>query len=217
MSKQSSNNQRIVYLPIGQVHDAPWNPSRRTSKNAVAGLVRSMRESGFWWYMPLVLGRDGLLADGHRRLAAARILKLTEVPCVRVDKAADVLWAEINGRRRTVSRSETLEAVTLGLEVVPEDHSVKVAEFLRVVGIDNAKQSYMIGVSPSILDWARKLARYIGFDGDDEMIGKCVCWLRKHQMQRRARSAMDAEMDPSTIFGYIIGDSPLPKLRLSFE
>ncbi len=217
MIRNEGTNRAIVYLPIGQVQCAPWNPPRRTRKEALAGLVASMRESGFWWYMPLILARDGTLADGHRRLEAAKVLRLTDVPCARVDKAADVLWAEINGRRRTVSSAETLEAATRGLTVLPEEHSKAVTEFLRIVGMEQAQASYMTGVSPHILAWAKKVARYVGYDGDEPMIARCVLWLRKHEMQRRVRGAMDAEVDANLLLGYVLSDAPLPPLRLTVE
>lgn len=215
MNKATLDNRRIVYLPIGQVKEAPWNPSRRTNNTVTRGLVKSMRESGFWWYMPLVLGRDGTLADGHRRLSAAKELRLTEVPCVHVDKSADVLWAEINGRRRTVSKAETLEAVTLGLQAMPDEHSAEVTEFIRIIGMDEARQPYMIGVAPGILTTARKAARYMGYERDEEMLKRLVVWFRKHRMQNPARIAMNAEVDPALLFDYIIADKPLPPLRLA--
>jgi hypothetical protein len=169
-----------------------------------------MREHGFWWYMPLILGRNDVLGDGHRRLTVARELQLVSVPAVRVDKAADVLWSEINGLRRTVSGSETLEAVVLGLSQPPPQHVKEIDRFLQIVGLEEASKDYMRGVAPRIIDIAMRVGRYIG-STDDKMLACIVTWLRRQNAQRNARTAMDGGIDPELLFGLIVDDRPLPK------
>jgi len=202
--------QRIIYLPTDKIEAAPWNPPRRTNSKVMASLVRSMRENGFWWYMPLIIGRGDVLADGHRRLAAACELRIVSVPVLRVDKAADVLWSEINGRRRTVSAAESLEAHVRGLQAIPDQHSRPVQEIVNVVGLDELRKDYMIGVSPSILTWAKTIGRYIG-QTDARMIAQITMWLRKHEMQRRVRAAMDGGIEPGLLMGHVLNDTPLPR------
>lgn len=210
------NEQRVIYIPVEQIKPAPWNPSRRTKPSNIAALVHSMKAHGFFWWKPVIIGREDVMGDGHRRLCAAKAANIPHVPALRVDMAADVIWAVENGRRRTVTSAESLEAATLGLTYLPDQHSKSVQEIIAVVGMEQLKQDYMIGVSPHILSWAKRTATYIGHDNDKAMIANIVLWLRKHEMQRRVRGAMDAEVDPSVILGYIMIDKPLPSLKLEF-
>lgn len=206
---------RIIYMDIDRIKPAPWNPARRTTPKALQPIIISMREHGFWPYQHLILGRDDVLADGHRRLAAAKAVGLPRVPVMRVDKAADVIWAEINGKRQEITASQSLEAIAHGLSVIPDRHKSEVEKFIQVMGRgpDGINAPLMAGVAPSIMDWARKTARYIGIDPDREpsQVKRIIFWLRRHQMQKRVRAAMEDEIDPQTVIEFINADLPLPK------
>lgn len=207
--------RRIIYLPTSEIHPAPWNPPIRTESRNLQSLIKSMRANGFFWYVPLIVGRGDILADGHRRYAAAVTLGIPQVPVLRIDKAADLLWAELNGMRRPVSSAESLEGYLLGLEHVPEQHAGDVAEYMGVMGEEAARLDFMRGVSPRVLDIGRRILRYLGKTGDKDLLRMAVLWLRKHRMSRSVRwitEVEDDESDPNLLLGYILADKPLPKL-----
>lgn len=69
----------IVYLPIGDVREAP-NNARTHSKKQIAQIVASI--SAFGFTNPLLIDESRQIIAGHGRLAAARKVGLTEVPTI---------------------------------------------------------------------------------------------------------------------------------------
>src|SRR5271165_5369873 len=62
----------------------PYIRNARThSEEQVAQVAASIAEFG--WTNPILVGGDGVIIAGHARLAAARKLKLTEVPVIVLD------------------------------------------------------------------------------------------------------------------------------------
>lgn len=71
-------------LKIGNVDDLllqvnPFNPKKRVLGNKLAPLVKSIKESG-GVLTPVMVGRDNVIGDGHRRVAAAKIAGIEQVP-----------------------------------------------------------------------------------------------------------------------------------------
>src|SRR6266849_3286629 len=62
----------------------PYIPNARThSDEQVAQVAASIREFG--WTNPILVAEDGVIIAGHARLAAARKLKMTDVPVIVLD------------------------------------------------------------------------------------------------------------------------------------
>ena len=73
---------QVINLPIDAVKPYKRNTKKHTPEQ-VEMIARSITEFGF--RQPLVVDRDNVLIIGHGRLAAARLLGLSDVPCVRAD------------------------------------------------------------------------------------------------------------------------------------
>lgn len=76
---------KIVEKPIGEIVPYPGNP--RHNAAAVDGIAESIRRFGF--RQPLVVDARGVVVCGHARLAAAKKLGETTVPCVLADDLPD--------------------------------------------------------------------------------------------------------------------------------
>ena len=80
-------NDLLPDLTIQQVQIANLrsakHPVRKQSNRQVAKVERSIRGSGF--VVPVILGKDDEILDGHSRVEAARRLGMSSVPCVRID------------------------------------------------------------------------------------------------------------------------------------
>ena len=72
---------QIVMKKLTELHPYERNP--RKNKDAVAGVAASIKNFGF--KVPLVVDKNGTIVAGHTRYAAAKELKLTEVPCIVAD------------------------------------------------------------------------------------------------------------------------------------
>lgn len=66
-------------VPVGAVKPYPGNP-RKIPPKAVEQVARSIAKFG--WQQPIVTDGDMVIVMGHVRLAAARKLKLAEVPVI---------------------------------------------------------------------------------------------------------------------------------------
>jgi len=107
-------------VPITALVPSPDNPRREISERGVAALAESIRRCGI--LQPLVVTRQGetyQVRAGHRRLGAARLAGLDQVP-VRIVEADEDLAREIslheNLQREDLSPSDELRAFTVLVE-----------------------------------------------------------------------------------------------------
>ena len=74
---------RVQYIPLGDIRPTPQQPRRSFDEEGLAELAASIRSCGI--LQPLTVRRAGEgyeLVAGERRLRAARIAGLREVPCL---------------------------------------------------------------------------------------------------------------------------------------
>ncbi len=79
----ASVGQGIMRIPLNEIHKSPWQPRRRFDAEALADLVRSIRERGL--LQPLLVRKlDGeyQLIAGERRFRAAQEAELDDVPVI---------------------------------------------------------------------------------------------------------------------------------------
>ncbi len=82
----------IEYLDLNDITPYPYNP--RDNEKAIPSVAQSIKTFGF--LVPCVVDDDNILVAGHTRSEAAKLLGLTEVPCVR---ATGLTPEEINAFR----------------------------------------------------------------------------------------------------------------------
>lgn len=74
-------------MPIDALQFADYNP-RQMPADMMDKLKRSLKENGF--VQPVVINshpeRKNVIIGGHQRVAAARALEITEVPCIFIEK-----------------------------------------------------------------------------------------------------------------------------------
>lgn len=71
----------IVYYSLDKL--TPYAKNARKNDEAVEGVAESIREFGF--KVPIVIDSAGTIIAGHTRYKAAKVLGLTEVPCIVAD------------------------------------------------------------------------------------------------------------------------------------
>ena len=73
---------QLEYLPIGVLR--PWQRNARThSRKQVRQIADSIRRFGFT--NPVLVDRENFILAGHGRVAAAELLSMSEVPCIRLE------------------------------------------------------------------------------------------------------------------------------------
>lgn len=108
-------SSRVRYLPVDSIRPNPHQPRTNFHDDGLQELAQSIRRYGI--LQPLTVRRSGAvyeLVAGERRLRAARMAGLREVPCLlaRVDEEDSALLALIeNLQRRDLDYWEEAEAL----------------------------------------------------------------------------------------------------------
>lgn len=106
---------RVQYIPLGRIRPNPQQPRRSFDEEGLAELAASIRSCGI--LQPLTVRRAGEgyeLVAGERRLRAARIAGLREVPCLvaQVGEEDSALLALMeNLQRRDLDCWEEVQAI----------------------------------------------------------------------------------------------------------
>ena len=113
-------SNKVLYLPVAAIAPNPDQPRRHFSREGLEELAASIAEHGV--LQPLSVRRGGRgyeLISGERRLRAAKLAGLTEVPCivVNVDSQGSSLLALVeNLQRRDLDFVEEASALARLIE-----------------------------------------------------------------------------------------------------
>ena len=83
--KEDSTANKLVYIPIGELHSHPDNP--RKDLGDLTELAESIKAKGVMQNLTVVPREEGgyTVIIGHRRTGASKLAGLTELPCVIVE------------------------------------------------------------------------------------------------------------------------------------
>lgn len=189
---------------------APWNPEIRVQLRYLGDLRASMEADGFWEYAPMLVDRNGIIIDGHRRWVTARLLGIKFVPVTIVDDDADRIWAMYNGTRMDLTGAQSLQAVAQGLKTRPPKYAPLIARLEAVVGEEGLRDLGRRGASPYVMHRAMQITRYCSLEEDRAFIKKAIYWLVEHaRMTAITARAMQENIKPEVIESAIRTDQPL--------
>lgn len=172
-------NTRIEHRNVDDLKFAPFNPEHRISDKYIEDLVLSMKEEGFWPWNPIHITIDNVVADGNRRLAAARKAGIKSIPAIVVNNSigAEEIWGKINDRKNIASK-DVLEAYVKGLPLnYIRPHRVSIEKIKELGGDELVHFIQENGVSPSIVTYASTVAYRVGRKDDKEFIVKLIRWM----------------------------------------
>jgi ParB family chromosome partitioning protein len=145
---------RIVYLPVGDILPNPEQPRHNFEPNAMRELASSVARYGI--LQPLSVRRRGSgyeLVSGERRLRAAKLVGLREVPCILMDidaQKSSILALVENLQRKDLDFIEEAE----GLSRLISEQGYKQEEVARLVGLSQSAVSNkirLLKLSPELL------------------------------------------------------------------
>ena len=187
-------NMRLKLVAVSELRFNGFNPHSRTlDKNPkFKRLLESVRRHGI--FSPLLVSPDGLVIDGHRRLACAIRLSLQEVPCVVTSRNAQETWAEAVVNQQGINGRQLVEAVAQGLSPVylPAADAKRVTDVQVVAGPELFQQMADEGISVGIHNALNKVCRYTG-DDSPEWRTRVLRWLVKHKMQLQIRKVIESD------------------------
>jgi ParB family chromosome partitioning protein len=145
---------RIVYLAIGDIQPNPEQPRKTFEPNAMRELAGSISRYGV--LQPLSVRRRGSgyeLVSGERRLRAAKLVGLKDVPCIILDvdsQESSILALVENLQRKDLDFIEEAE----GLYRLVNVNGYKQEEVARLVGLSQSAVSNKLRIlklSPELL------------------------------------------------------------------
>lgn len=111
-----NTSTKLIHLPIGIIHPSSSQPRTHFDENELAGLSESIRRNGLLQPITVRKRADGCyeLIAGERRLRAARLAGLGEVPCLLMkadNRRAAILGLVENVQRADLDPFEEAEAI----------------------------------------------------------------------------------------------------------
>ena len=103
----------------------PYEKNPRNNDQAVQYVANSIKEFGF--QVPIVIDKNNVIVAGHTRLKAAKLLKMSEVPCVRAANLSDEQVKAFRIADNSVSEIATWNEDLLKIEL--EDISLSITDF----------------------------------------------------------------------------------------
>ena len=104
----------------------PYEKNPRKNDAAVQYVANSIKE--FWFKVPVVIDREGVIVAGHTRLKAAKKLMLEEVPCIIADDLTDEQIKAFRLADNKVSEFASWDAELLD-EEIQDINDIDMSEF----------------------------------------------------------------------------------------
>ena len=203
---------RIVYLQAGDIQPNPDQPRKTFEPNAMRELAASINRYGI--LQPLSVRRRGgsyELVSGERRLRAAKLVGLKEVPCVILDvdsQESSILALVENLQRKDLDFIEEAE----GLQRLVKQHGYKQEEVARLVGLSQSAVSNKL----RILKLSPELLYMVRDTGLTERHARALLRLdeepdRLHVFEQIIRKNLNVSNTEEYIDGYIQSKVRMPK------
>ena len=140
---------RVIFLPVAMIHPNPGQPRKVFDKEGMQELATSIQQYGI--LQPISVRRRGTayeLIAGERRLRAARIAGLEEVPCIVMtmdEEQSGMLALVENLQRRDLDYIEEAEGLS---------------RLMRLYGLSLEQAAQRIGKSQSVVANKLRLLRH---------------------------------------------------------
>lgn len=207
----------IKRQPIDKIRELPYNPTIRTTRTKLSDLVAYMRDRQGRGLEPLpeserlLIGNDGYLGDGHRRLAALKVLGVSDV-WVEIDstRTAAEIWRDRNSGQ-PLNANQVTAAGRSGLDETywPARIRQSADQLRSLAGEESIAVVLESGFSLSIVSPLRTVANYCGRH-DQPFVLALLRWMICHNAVRLARSVADYRlMPPASLIAAVTENRPL--------
>lgn len=187
-------NYRLTVIPVARLRGNGFNPVMRVNKGTkkYKMLRESIRQYGI--IEPLIVSPDGLVINGHRRLACAIDLGLSEVLCVVTNRNAQQSWTESVVNQQGINGRQIIQATAQGLDPVylPQSIADAVLDLQDLAGPELYEEMAETGVSTYVRKAVNDACRYTGDDSHDWR-ARVLRWIVRHKMQLTVRKAIESD------------------------
>lgn len=204
------SDEQVYSVPVENIRTAAFNPPNRTDKRSIHELMESIKQFGI--LMPLMITHDCKLIDGHRRLACAKELGMTDVPCIIRTGDQVELFSAVNTTSRKLNRADDLTVYLAGGKLAARSKAT-VSALEKLIGKDGLEVVAERQMSPAtILTAARMLLNYIGIipENAGPYSKAAIMWVIRQKQTFAVRLAITMGIPVETIIDCINNDKPLP-------
>jgi hypothetical protein len=195
----------VVYVNVNDIMPSEFNPDSRVNVKALEALEEEVKKAGRI-LVPLALTSSGRLADGHRRLAVAIRLGMTEVPCIYYETGdAKKLWASLNTGTKAVSSRTWVEAFGKGLDIkyFPPRQRAQMIGLQHILKPDEFAEFVSKKRSPGLLQSAYNIAHKCN-DTSDSFVREIILWTMQYEQMNLLNHAIRDGMDIDDIITIIL-------------
>lgn len=121
ISAKSKNDVKVEWIPVGNIRPNPHQPRKTFDSESLLGLAESIKQNGILQPLTVRMQSGGQyeLVAGERRLRAAMIAGLSQVPCIAMkmdDRQSTVLAMLENLQREDLNFFEEAEGIARLIE-----------------------------------------------------------------------------------------------------
>lgn len=200
----------IEMRDVADIVPTPWNPPVRVTDSAVQSLLQDIRERGV--LSPITFGCDGVLADGNRRLACARKLGITQLPCVTSSFPAVEIYGPENVTRENLNGPQWLHVYLSEPRAVPPKQRGYLVAIERLLGRAALLLLKDNGLGWSLYNDVMWLVRYCGREENPATVWTALNWAVKHKAAYYIRTVREARPRPLSVWRLVEQDKKPPKL-----
>lgn len=204
-------NVQIYEVPVSEIKESGFNPPSRTRIRHDDPLLISMRVKGFDPEYPVMIGIDGRLGDGHRRLACAKLLGIDKIWVRKSTKTAEELVLFNYGTRPI----KTSHWDYMSKRIEPPPPVKRKHERLKALaGPDAVDLVVEYNKATDVVSVLAKVIDYTGQKNKGQVVGrKILHWLVSQNQIHPARMAMQEYIDPAVLIEAINNNRPLLRGR----
>lgn len=148
----------VQQVKIEKLKNADYNPPTRTNRHHLSPLVKSIEEIGLQY--PVLVTPDHHVIDGHRRLAACKVLGWTEVPVLISRTPQDRAYGDVNGTARRIGGNGALHIFLQNPSAVSQPMRSLFEQAEEQLGRDMLKRLCKNGNSIHVYRIAKEVATY---------------------------------------------------------
>lgn len=175
MKKKQTKEWQVEWLPIDGLK--PYENNPREIEEAIPLVAASIRRFGF--RVPLVIGKDGEIAAGHTRLAAAKSLGMDKVPCVRADDLSKKELAAFRLADNKVSEASSWDFGKLDVEIESLGDDFNMGDF----GFEDID----VGNADALANGMGDDNPQTGYNEDDDDVGRLTVEIPRKYYGRAAK------------------------------
>jgi hypothetical protein len=198
---------QLYFIPINLVISAKYNPKNRDSvdNKDIKDLATSIKEVG--QLNPVNLTKKGNkydLADGHRRIAALKLLKRTEVLAHINGPETAKTYQHINHNVKQHTPNQRLQSFLVNSQTTPMYLRTAFKNMVKEVGRPIVKRMAKEGYSLGTYKQACSVGRYTGLSSLTVLE-----YIMKTKQTYALRSAMELDWSPKDLRTIIKSGKPL--------